>query len=114
MKRLIDADALLKRAIEERKFVFYREDMLDMTCVFNTVYKDLADFINEAPTVEERFHASWIPKKIYGPDMYSKILVWSCSHCGWSIQGNRSENPEPPYMSYCPDCGAKMGGDEDD
>ena len=51
-KRLIDANALLGRAIREKRFVFQREDLLRDEIIVKTVYGDLAEFINEQPTVD--------------------------------------------------------------
>lgn len=50
--RLIDADALPSRALEEKRFVFTMYDRINNEYIVETVYKDLADFINEAPTID--------------------------------------------------------------
>ena len=50
--RLIDADALPSRALEEKRFVFTMHDRIKNEYIVETVYKDLADFINEAPTID--------------------------------------------------------------
>lgn len=52
MPRLIDADALPSRALEEKRFVFTMYDRINNEYIVETVYKDLADFINEAPTID--------------------------------------------------------------
>ena len=51
-KRLIDANELLDRAIKEKRFVFSMKDLITQEIVVKTVYKDLADFIFSAPTVD--------------------------------------------------------------
>lgn len=51
-QRLIDADALISRALEEKRFVFTMYDLINNEYIVETVYKDLADFINEAPTID--------------------------------------------------------------
>lgn len=48
--RLIDADAMITNMLEEKRFVFQKEDLLRGTVVFETVYKDIAKFINSQPT----------------------------------------------------------------
>lgn len=56
--RLIDADALIEKAIEEKKFVFTRDSIMDDIRgekVCETVYKDLHEFIASAPTVEQKW-----------------------------------------------------------
>lgn len=50
--RPIDADALTRRALKEKRFVFTTHDLLNNEYVVQTVYKDLAEFINEAPTID--------------------------------------------------------------
>lgn len=49
---LISRSALLKKAIEEKRFVFRVEDLLREEVIFQTVYKDLASFILSAPAVD--------------------------------------------------------------
>lgn len=51
-QRLIDANALLGKAIEERRFVLHTEDLIRRDVIIQTVYQDLADFIDSVPTVE--------------------------------------------------------------
>ena len=49
---LVDAEALLLKAIEEKRFIFAYEDMLSRELVMETVYHDLAEFILSAPAVD--------------------------------------------------------------
>lgn len=51
-QRLIDANALLEKAIEEKRFVLHMEDLIRKDVVIQTAYHDLADFIDSAPTVD--------------------------------------------------------------
>lgn len=51
-QRLIDANALLQKAIEEKRFVLHMEDLLRRDVIVQTAYKDLADFVNSAPTID--------------------------------------------------------------
>lgn len=51
-QRLIDANALLWKAIEEKRFVLQMEDSIRREVIVQTVYQDLADFIDSAPTVD--------------------------------------------------------------
>lgn len=70
--RLIDADALPRRVLKEKRFVFTTHDLLNNEYVVQTVYKDLAEFINEAPTIDavpvvrckdcEHWDISWEPE----------------------------------------------------
>ena len=51
-QRLIDANALLGKAIEEKRFVLQMEDLIRREVIIQTAYQDLADFIDSAPTVD--------------------------------------------------------------
>lgn len=89
--RPIDADALLLKALEEKRFIFSYEDALNQELVMETVYHDLAEFILSAPVLDAVSvrHGRWIDCS----------NGWMCSECG---QDNTYDKP------YCPNCGAKM------
>lgn len=96
--RLIDADSLLGKAIEEKRFVFLYEDMMNQEFVVETVYCDLAEFISSAPTIEAEpiRHGRW---KEHG-------YKWQCSSC--RILMNIDGTPKENLLNYCANCGAKM------
>ena len=74
-QRLIDANALLGKAIEEKRFVLIMEDLLRREVIIQTAYKDLADFINSAPTIDA------VPVVRCGE--CAKKLTEKCAlHCG--------------------------------
>ena len=52
MARYIDAEPMLREAIEERKFVFAMEDAKRNEIIVKTVYKDLYEFIEAQPTAD--------------------------------------------------------------
>ena len=60
--------------------------------------------INEMPTVDavEVRHGRWIPKQ----DGFWQKQILICSICG-------SRNALGYEFNYCPNCGAKMDGDDD-
>lgn len=64
-KEYIERGALLKKAIEEKRFVFRTEDLLNREVVFQTIYKDLFDFVNSIPTA----------------DVVEVTYCKDCSHC---------------------------------
>lgn len=68
------------------------------------------DLVNE-PTVDavEVVHANWIEDGYYGN-------TFVCSHCGSEgCYSGDFKNKQYYYTNYCPNCGAKMdGGNEDD
>ncbi len=51
-KRLIDAYSLIGRALEEKQFVFQKEDLMNEQYIVNTVYRDLGEFIMSSPVVD--------------------------------------------------------------
>lgn len=51
-QRLIEAYALLQKAIEEKRIVLQMEDLVRREVIIQTAYKDLVDFINSDPTID--------------------------------------------------------------
>lgn len=99
--RLIDADALI-----DNRSIQMNIGAGDNICI------DVSD-ISKAPTIEAEpvRHGRWIP---VGYDGYADGLPvygeWECSECRFEVEGEG----EPP-LNYCPECGAKMdGGDENE
>ena len=76
--RLIDADALLKKAIQERRFVFTYKDIFNDELVVRTVYKDLAEFIQNAPTIYPP-KTKWISVEERLPETGKEVLA----HGSW-------------------------------
>lgn len=97
MAKYIDREALIKQAIEEKRFVFKMEDAIRQEVVFNTVYKDFADLVMSIPAadVEEVKHGFWMPQILLGE------RVWDCSEC---------KTIGSPHWKRCPVCEAKMNG----
>ena len=97
--RPIDADAFLGTSIKEKRFVFETKDYVNAQFVVRVVYKDLAEALNNAPTLDVApvRHGRWENGYKYK----------NCSVCGWEhpvtdLQGFTVAD------SYCPNCGAKM------
>ena len=62
------------------------------------IMESCLDSLREAPAADVApvTHARWIKNGVY----------WSCSRCGrW-----QHERVEPQWWNYCPHCGAKMDG----
>ena len=102
MGRLIDADAL-KEWVDEFVSVYKKSDK-----------KEIRDYIECAPTIDAEpvRLGKWIVKENHGTGWY-RI---TCSECGEDVT---STAPCIGYMpiikvlwDYCPDCGARMDGDE--
>lgn len=97
MGDLINRKALLEKAWEA-----------DTQCGYVQVV-DVGDIedahaVDAAPVV----HGEWIEKEDWGVDDY----YYTCSACGEdfvTIDGTPSEN----LWNYCPNCGAKMDGGND-
>lgn len=85
--RLIDADALT----EELKGAIERNHEYHMVVIDN----DFKTLIDDAPIIEPVRHGRWMDMKGF----------WMCSECHKDTLN---------LFKYCPNCGAKMGGDADD
>ena len=71
----------------------------------------LAEAISRVPTADvvEVKHGYFIGTEFDGyADGYPVFYEWKCSECGCIF-----EDEEPTY-NYCPQCGAKMDGEEAD
>ena len=101
MAEYIEREALLRKAVEEKRFVFQMEDLLNNEVVFQTVYKDLADFILSAPAADVApvVHGEWV-----------KGYPITCSACGgYAATEYEDANIYKAWNSpYCPNCGADM------
>jgi hypothetical protein len=78
----------------------------DMECM-------VTDYIEECceeAVAEEVAHGYWIDRPL---DNFLKFEV-KCSECGWTGIENYDSYVDPSDFNYCPNCGAKMdGGNED-
>lgn len=88
-QRLIDANALLEKAIEEKRFVLHMEDLIQKDVVIQTAYQDLANFIDSAPTV----------------DAVEVVRCKDCKHCQYDeMFGDRWCNGSRVHAdSFCSD-----------
>lgn len=106
MAEYIERDALLKKAIKEQRFVFWKDDVINNERVVLICYKDLADVVRSIPAADvvPVVHGKWEKtSKCYG------AIAGHCSICGlasglWYVN--------MPYK-YCPYCGARMDGDRE-
>ena len=107
MSRLIDAEALtekLKEWLKDKETSRGRGTAEEIWC--NDAEIDILDAIIEdisrMPTIEAKpiIHAKWVSNKIPGS------ILSGCSHCNFSC-GAYSHK-------YCPYCGAKMDGEENE
>ena len=102
--RIIDADALKRH---EQKIATEAWKMKIKASV-ETILNQFIDDINHAPTINAVpvVHSEWIPKEKadtpYGLEM-------ECAKCGFSVIVN-----DALYFKFCPNCGAKMDGKDDD
>lgn len=105
--RAIDADELLDRAIKERRFVVATKDIINQEITIRTAYKDLYEFIKQAPTLtldDLRPHGDWVVERKHSHGKFS--------HCSECLTAQLTADTKK--MRYCPSCGADMrGGGED-
>ena len=94
--RLIDADAL-KEKISEDHFKTYGNAM---KCIM------LAPTVDAVPVV----HGDWT----IIDDEYNMETIYQCSVCKEDFVTIDGETPQENLWNYCPNCGAKMdGGNEE-
>lgn len=106
--RLIDADELLKRMQDYYGIVADMEKIVVETIFVDgeggefviqtakTTLEEIEDFFKNTPTIDPVKHGKWIA------DKYTR----KCSECEstyWVREGNA--------WNYCPNCGAKNGGE---
>lgn len=104
--RAIDADALLKKEIQERRFVFAYKDFLNDELVVRTVYKDLSEFISDAPTLTID---DLRPKGRWDLDEKRRPHCTNCKKVAIQFENKAYYVPD-----FCYHCGADMrGGGED-
>ena len=103
MAEYIERDALLKKAIKEQRFVFWKDDVINNERVVLTCYKDLADVVRSIPAaaVVPVAHGSIVET---AEDGKSKRY---CSCCG----DDCTEMTQWMWPKFCPYCGARMDGD---
>lgn len=111
---LIDADEIIEYLDHECEYYAkkYMRFMKDYDMGFHDAIDCVQRKIKNAPTIEAEpvRHGRWIP---VGYDGYADGLPvydeWECSECRFEVEG---EGEQP--LNYCPNCGFKMdGGDED-
>ncbi len=101
--RLIDADELIRIPRKDKAVIGSLADI-----------KDIEDIVNTVPTIEAEpvKHGKWIKDGSEYP------IELHCSVCGEDAVCERNSwgDPELYFRSdYCPNCGAKMdGGNEND
>ena len=93
----------MRKSIQERRFFICTENLIEGGYDVQTVYNDLAEFVESIPTadVTEVKHGTWLCETDNKGIGYAK-----CSACGGTMSifcyGH----------DYCPRCGARMGGKE--
>ena len=98
--RLIDAEEL------KRKYVFKMWDKYfpDNTIKVGDVINQTLNFINDAPTEEEKTYGEW---QFLGDNL------WGCSECTFAVETDvlsswKMHQDDTNFPHYCPNCGASM------
>lgn len=100
--RLIDADVLKPKileyvkALERIKYCYGYDTFGKYYNGKKSAYLNVANLIDEAPTVEERKYGHWLTKKAWHVE---------CSECHHVLEFICD------VKKYCPNCGAKMDGE---
>lgn len=91
--RVIDADAM-------------KADILTVDPQYETMIQWCITVLDAQPTIEpERKTGTW-QRKYSRPGVYAD-LCWHCSICGGKFSDTYAN-----MWKYCPDCGAKMEGEQ--
>lgn len=102
MGRLIDADKL------KAHYSWWKDGTREMTMgEAKDIFDDIVDL---QPTAEK--HGHWVEENTRTHSMQFK-----CSECGriaYYPQNHHSTEPKRCGYAYCPNCGARMDGGEDD
>lgn len=94
MSRYIDADKVVELLVEFSTLAIYEECLKQLL--------DAADYFKKrapAADVEEVRHGKWV--------YHYRLKKFVCLECGF-------EQKHKPEWKYCPNCGAKMDGKENE
>ena len=95
--RLIDADALIEKLEAWKKEAERIEANINYTFASAIIAQ-----VNAEPTIEERKTGEWI-------EVDDDRISGKCSVCGWEAH---LYEDDVVGMLYCPNCGARMDGEE--
>lgn len=112
MAEYIERDALLKKAIKEQRFVFWKDDVINNERVVLTCYKDLEDVVRSIPAADVApvAHGNWISWE-EADNFIPSARRHECSVCHDAAQV--LVNGLELLSDYCPNCGARMDGDRE-
>lgn len=107
-KRFIDAE-LLKKNI--RVNLMPNVD-IDGTVTVENAERYFLNLIDKTPTADvvEVRHGKWKKPQFVGRSGFREVRDFICGICGKEYAVEQPCN----LMNYCPNCGARMDGDEDD
>ena len=100
--RMIDADALR----DNLQALAYDDWNQGVTTSWADAYSEVADMVEEMPTIEERKKGKWEERKVSSEKVIDEWQSARCSVC--------EKYHTTPYMyyfdsfSFCPNCGARM------
>ena len=99
-----ELEADLKKDLAEEEAKGKAADIL-----FCESISDALDDLSNLPTIDPK---TLRPKASWEPVIPDSDIWFGCSHCGCEI--STSWDYADDMWNYCPSCGAKMVGDEDD
>ena len=107
MARLIDAELLLDDMKKELEKASEEDLTSDEAMVIITSAIALKDFVTRQPTVDavEVVHGEWEVCE----DDWNEEVTYKCSNCGDELVTLCGFEID---WNYCPNCGAKMDGEE--
>lgn len=108
MPRYIDAetipDLFNEKFKETQKLIEAGETQLDNLAEGFAEAEKIVLFKAPTADVQEVRHGEWVERVKIRKDGEARLVHWQCSLCGCFLGTN--------IANYCPNCGAKMDGDE--
>ena len=106
--RLIDADALMK------EFAEFVKDSNNSDFADAPTWNDAVSLVGSFPTIEERKNGKWV----YHDDDDMRFDTYHCSSCRklFTVDAERFDDIGfvKEDLKYCPNCGARMRGLNDE
>jgi rubrerythrin len=102
--RLIDAGALMEALRDERSYIMNDPEIDTATRFYGVaMLRSFGSMVAKQPTIEAEpvVHGRWVESKCLDE------CFWVCSNCKFPSEALAA----PTLYHYCPNCGAKMGGE---
>lgn len=116
MAEYIDRDAIYTAFANAGKDVLERASEIDYIAGFS--YELVIEILDNIPTVNvapiKNGQWEWFDEDIGTPITgHEREWGWRCSRCKHELPDDYDDPDYRPMLDYCPNCGAKMDGGDD-